>query len=136
MNITQGVPRIKEIINAVRNISTPIITVALADEKDQRLARRVKARIERTTLGTIQIFRTKNKINLGEISEYLEQVFLPDDLFVLIKLSPRRIRTMQLEITMDSIIDCICSTRLPIPTIKPTQVFQIMFSGKLKYFKS
>lgn len=57
MNITQGVPRIKEIINAVRNISTPIITVALADEKDERLARRVKARIERTTLGKIQICR-------------------------------------------------------------------------------
>lgn len=51
MNITQGVPRIKEIINAVRNISTPIITVALANDKDEKLARRVKARIEKTTLG-------------------------------------------------------------------------------------
>lgn len=27
MNVTLGVPRIKEIINAARNISTPIITV-------------------------------------------------------------------------------------------------------------
>ncbi len=29
MNITLGVPRIKEIINAAKNISTPIITVRL-----------------------------------------------------------------------------------------------------------
>lgn len=29
MNITQGVPRIKEIINANSNISTPIITACL-----------------------------------------------------------------------------------------------------------
>uniref|UniRef100_A0A914M3S4 DNA-directed RNA polymerase n=1 Tax=Meloidogyne incognita TaxID=6306 RepID=A0A914M3S4_MELIC len=51
MNITQGVPRIKEIINAVRSISTPIITVSLSNDKDEKLAKRVKARIERTTLG-------------------------------------------------------------------------------------
>jgi DNA-directed RNA polymerase III subunit RPC1 len=86
MNITQGVPRIKEIINSVRNISTPVITVALADEKDEKLARRVKARIEKTTL--------------GEISDYIEQIFQPDELFVLIKLNTRRIRSMQLEVTM------------------------------------
>ena len=29
MNVTLGVPRIKEIINATKNISTPIITVRL-----------------------------------------------------------------------------------------------------------
>uniref|UniRef100_A0A0M3HK79 DNA-directed RNA polymerase n=1 Tax=Ascaris lumbricoides TaxID=6252 RepID=A0A0M3HK79_ASCLU len=51
MNITQGVPRIKEIINGVKLISTPIITAALSNEKDESLARRVKARIEKTTLG-------------------------------------------------------------------------------------
>lgn len=51
MNITQGVPRIKEIINAVKTISTPIITAALLDPYDESLARRVKARIEKTTLG-------------------------------------------------------------------------------------
>jgi DNA-directed RNA polymerase III subunit RPC1 len=53
MNITQGVPRIKEIINAVKCISTPVITATLVDEKDQNLARRVKARIEKTTLGIV-----------------------------------------------------------------------------------
>uniref|UniRef100_A0AC34GAH0 DNA-directed RNA polymerase n=1 Tax=Panagrolaimus sp. ES5 TaxID=591445 RepID=A0AC34GAH0_9BILA len=39
MNITQGVPRIKEIINAVRLISTPVITVKLLDPTDEVLAR-------------------------------------------------------------------------------------------------
>nr|CAD2195630.1 unnamed protein product [Meloidogyne enterolobii] len=108
MNITQGVPRIKEIINAVRSISTPIITVSLSNDKDEKLAKRVKARIERTTL--------------GEVSEYVEQIFLPDDMFVLVKLNVRRIRELQLEVTPDSIIQSICSARLPIPSIKSSQV--------------
>ncbi|CAD5229444.1 unnamed protein product [Bursaphelenchus okinawaensis] len=107
MNITEGVPRIKEIINAVRNISTPVITVSLKNEKDEKLARRVKARIEKTTL--------------GEISEYVEQVFMPDDSFVLIKLSARRIRLLQLEVTMDSICRAIQGAKLPIP-LKNRQV--------------
>jgi len=29
MNVTLGVPRIREIINAVKNIATPIITIPL-----------------------------------------------------------------------------------------------------------
>lgn len=32
MNVTLGVPRIKEIINASKKISTPIITVYLDDD--------------------------------------------------------------------------------------------------------
>ena len=42
MNITLGVPRIKEIINASKKISTPIITVVLDNENDPEYARRVK----------------------------------------------------------------------------------------------
>lgn len=56
MNITQGVPRIKEIINAVKQISTPVITVCLTNSEDEKLARRVKARLEKTTLGKICLF--------------------------------------------------------------------------------
>lgn len=51
MNITLGVPRIKEIINAAKNISTPIITAELVANKDQKETRKVKGRIERTLLG-------------------------------------------------------------------------------------
>ena len=42
MNITQGVPRIKEIINASKTISTPIITAELEDPTDPDLARRLQ----------------------------------------------------------------------------------------------
>jgi DNA-directed RNA polymerase III subunit RPC1 len=100
MNITEGVPRIKEIINAVKQISTPIITAEVINNRDEMLVRRVKARIEKTTL--------------GEISEYIEQVFLSDDTFILVKLSPSRIRLLQLEVTMDSIMSSIRSAKLPI----------------------
>ena len=53
MNITLGVPRIKEIINASKKISTPIITAELKTNNDPEFARRVKGRIEKTTLGEI-----------------------------------------------------------------------------------
>ncbi|MGH0152595.1 UNVERIFIED_CONTAM: hypothetical protein FKN15_022766 [Acipenser sinensis] len=85
MNITLGVPRIKEIINASKNISTPIITAHLDMDDDADFARLVKGRIEKTLL--------------GEISEYIEEVFLPDDCFILVKLSLERIRLLRLEIS-------------------------------------
>ena len=50
MSITQGVPRIKEIINASKEISTPVITCELYHQKDVRAARIVKGRIEKTYL--------------------------------------------------------------------------------------
>lgn len=53
MNVTLGVPRIKEIINGAKNISTPIMRVALAVDKDVVAARLVKGRLERTTLGQV-----------------------------------------------------------------------------------
>lgn len=93
MNITQGVPRIKEIINCVKNISTPIITACLQDDKDLEAARRVKGRIEKTTL--------------GEITEYIEEVFAAENVFLLLKISLQRIEILKLEISMDSIVDSI-----------------------------
>ena len=53
MNITLGVPRIKEIINASKAISTPIITAELDVNDDQEYARIVKGRIEKTLLGEV-----------------------------------------------------------------------------------
>lgn len=103
MNITLGVPRIKEIINASKKINTPIITVSLEDEHDAEFARRVKGRIEKTTL--------------GEVSEYFEEVFLPDDCFLLIKLDVDRIKLLKLEVNADSIRYNICTA--PKLKIKP-----------------
>ncbi len=50
MNVTMGVPRIKEIINASKAISTPIIQASLEDSQSPDSARRVKSRIETTVL--------------------------------------------------------------------------------------
>ena len=52
-DITLGVPRIKEIINASRTISTPIITANLECDSDPEQARVVKGRIEKTLLGEV-----------------------------------------------------------------------------------
>lgn len=53
MNITQGVPRIVEIINASKMISTPVITAEIINKHDMEYARKIKARIEKTTLGEV-----------------------------------------------------------------------------------
>jgi len=53
MNVTLGVPRIKEIINAARKVSTPIIKAELVNPYDASQARAVKGRLERTELGQV-----------------------------------------------------------------------------------
>jgi DNA-directed RNA polymerase III subunit RPC1 len=53
MNVTLGVPRIKEIIDGLANIKTPIITAILESDDDINTARIVKGRIEKTTLGQV-----------------------------------------------------------------------------------
>ncbi|KAK7754702.1 DNA-directed RNA polymerase III subunit C1 (rpo31) [Diatrype stigma] len=48
MSITQGVPRIKEIINASKLISTPVIKCPLENNKQIEVAHIVRSRIEKT----------------------------------------------------------------------------------------
>ncbi|KFM60621.1 DNA-directed RNA polymerase III subunit RPC1, partial [Stegodyphus mimosarum] len=109
MNITQGVPRIGEIINASKVISTPVITALLDINDDLEFARRVKGRIEKTLL--------------GEVSDYLEEVFLPDSCFILVKLNLERIRLLQLEVNADTILYSICTSNIPeIKGIKPQNI--------------
>ncbi|XP_067828587.1 DNA-directed RNA polymerase III subunit RPC1 isoform X1 [Heptranchias perlo] len=105
MNITLGVPRIKEIINASKSISTPIITAHLDVDDDADFARLVKGRIEKTLL--------------GEISEYVEEVFLPDDCFILVKLSLERIRLLRLEVNAETVRYSICTSKL---RVKPGDI--------------
>jgi DNA-directed RNA polymerase III subunit RPC1 len=73
MNVTLGVPRIKEIINAAKNISTPIITAMLISDRDVLSARIVKSSIEKTVLGEVAD-RIKYKIKAGQpyFSVYLD----------------------------------------------------------------
>ncbi|KAF2885542.1 hypothetical protein ILUMI_20610 [Ignelater luminosus] len=98
MNITQGVPRIKEIINATKNISTPIIRASLVNPHDPEFARRVKVRIERTTL--------------GEITSYIDDVYTKNDCFLLIKLDYERIKLLQLEVSAETIRYSLCTSKL------------------------
>ncbi|KAI5923118.1 hypothetical protein F4810DRAFT_670455 [Camillea tinctor] len=56
MSITQGVPRIKEIINASKVISTPVITCPLQNNKSMEAAKSVRARIEKTYLEDVLRF--------------------------------------------------------------------------------
>ena len=116
MNITLGVPRIKEIINASKRISTPIVTVRLDNDKDPEFARVVKGRMEKTTL--------------GEVSEYIEEVFLPDDCFLLIKLDLERIKLLKLEVSADSIRYALCTSKLKIKPNECTVVGQSIITVK------
>ncbi|XP_030370344.1 DNA-directed RNA polymerase III subunit RPC1 [Scaptodrosophila lebanonensis] len=105
MNITQGVPRIVEIINATKTISTPIITAELRDNTNMEYARQVKARIEKTTL--------------GELSSYVEVVCDPYSCHLAIGIDMARIKVLGLHIDLDSIVASILKSRL---RIKPNQV--------------
>jgi DNA-directed RNA polymerase III subunit RPC1 len=105
MNITQGVPRIVEIINATKAISTPIITAEIEDNLSMEFARRVKARIEKTTL--------------GEVTSFLEEVYRNDSCFLLIKLDLDRIRLLGLEVNADTVKYSLCTSKIK---LKPNQV--------------
>jgi DNA-directed RNA polymerase III subunit RPC1 len=72
MNVTLGVPRLKEIINASKLISTPIITAKLEQDDNKIAARVVKAGIEKTTL--------------GEVSTYIKEVFSSNACYISIEL--------------------------------------------------
>lgn len=92
MNVTLGVPRIKEIINAARNISTPIITAPLAIPDSLPAARIVKGRIELT--------------RLGEVCDWMQEIYACDASqppAICLKVDMRVIQQLQLEITLDDI---------------------------------
>lgn len=91
MDITQGVPRIKEIINATPTISTPIITVELQNNQDEISARVCKGRLERTLL--------------GEVAEYIKEVFTPEMCFLDIQLDSDAIQKLYLPVPARSVCD-------------------------------
>ncbi|KAJ0395349.1 hypothetical protein ATCC90586_007781 [Pythium insidiosum] len=89
MNVTLGVPRLKEIINASKMISTPIITAALVCKTDERSARIVKGQIEKTTL--------------GEIAVHIKEVFARDQAYLSVKLDMEAIEQLHLSINAHSV---------------------------------
>jgi len=86
MNVTLGVPRIKEIINATKDISTPIISAKLVNEKDVISARIVKGRLEKTLL--------------GEIASYIKEMYTPKGCYLEIELDLHATEALKLEISV------------------------------------
>lgn len=102
MNVTLGVPRIKEIINASKTINTPIIRASLVCDDKEAAARIVKGRVETTTL--------------GDISEYIEENISSSRTFVEIRIDPETVRSLQLEVDVSSVCDAIVrAPKLKIP---------------------
>ncbi|KAJ6543970.1 hypothetical protein B0H19DRAFT_1169181 [Mycena capillaripes] len=89
MNVTLGVPRIKEIINASKNISTPIISCKLVTADSEASARIVKARLEKTLL--------------GDIASVLEEAWAPEYTYIGIIIDTDAIQKLQLELTLDDV---------------------------------
>jgi len=89
MNVTLGVPRLKEIINASKNISTPIITAKLVQDDNKVGARIVKAGIEKTTL--------------GEIATYIKEVYSSGDCYLSVQLDMDAIHQLRLNIHAESV---------------------------------
>ena len=96
MNVTLGVPRIKEIINATDKISTPIIRARLENESSVVAARIVKGRIEKT--------------ELGDVAEYIKEVYSPQGCYLSLKIDIAASEALQLEVTIESIKDSILKT--------------------------
>ncbi|KXX75608.1 DNA-directed RNA polymerase III subunit RPC1 [Madurella mycetomatis] len=93
MSITQGVPRIKEIINASKLISTPVITCELENKVDIKAARIVKGRIEKTYI--------------SDVVSYIDDEWLPDVAKITLQVDMQVLSDMQLGITMKDIADAI-----------------------------
>jgi DNA-directed RNA polymerase III subunit RPC1 len=93
MNVTLGVPRIKEIINAAKTISTPIITAPLSIDNSLPFARVVKGRVERVTL--------------GEVCEYMEERYGPLECAIVFRLDKKAISMLQLDVTIDRVREAI-----------------------------
>ncbi|KAK2077195.1 hypothetical protein QBZ16_004829 [Prototheca wickerhamii] len=89
MNVTLGVPRLKEIINAAKNISTPLMQVALAVDTSEQAARIVKGRLERTLL--------------GGVASSIQVVFSATSSFVRVRLDLERVRRLQLGLDAASV---------------------------------
>ncbi|KAF8516682.1 hypothetical protein JB92DRAFT_2909925 [Gautieria morchelliformis] len=89
MNVTLGVPRIKEIINASKTISTPIISCKLVASQSEHSARIVKGRLEKT--------------HLGDIASVIEEAWAAEYTYIGIIIDTEAIRKLQLELTLDDI---------------------------------
>lgn len=93
MSITQGVPRIKEIINASRVISTPVITCRLESPYEEVAARFVKAVVEKTFL--------------KDIVAFVQDVWWSEAGTISMKIDWSQVERLGLRITLDDVMQAI-----------------------------
>jgi DNA-directed RNA polymerase III subunit RPC1 len=93
MSITQGVPRIKEIINASSTISTPVITCELSNKISESAARIVKARVEKTFL--------------RDIISYVEDVWHPSGAYIAMRIDWDTVNALFVDVQPHDIISAI-----------------------------
>ncbi|XP_027910039.1 DNA-directed RNA polymerase III subunit 1 isoform X1 [Vigna unguiculata] len=97
MNVTLGVPRVKEIMNGNKKISTPIITAILEKDDSANTARIVKGRIEKT--------------NLGQVAKSIKVVLTSRIASVVITLDMERIQDAHLNIDANIVKESILQTK-------------------------
>lgn len=90
MNVTLGVPRIKEIINAAKVISTPIISCKLVTSDSEPSARIVKGRLEKT--------------HLGDVASVLEEAWAPEYTYLGVIVDVDAIQKLQVRVFPSLII--------------------------------
>ncbi|KAI9745421.1 MAG: hypothetical protein M1818_000955 [Claussenomyces sp. TS43310] len=97
MSITEGVPRIKEIINASKAISTPVITCPLENPNDIIVARVVKGRIEKTYI--------------ADAIRFVEEMWTASRSTICLSVDTQRLSRMHLDLGAEDIANAICKHR-------------------------
>jgi len=98
MNVTLGVPRLKEIINASKLISTPIIEARLIQNHSVVSARIVKGQIEKTTL--------------GGVVRYIKEVHCSQGSYISIRLDTNVIKNLHLNVNAQTVRTAILNSVL------------------------
>lgn len=114
MNVTLGVPRIKEIINASSNIQTPIIEVYLKNSSDLMVAKLVK--------------NTINPLYIETVAEYITEVYEPSGCYLELKLDVPLIKAKLLNVTVEAVAESILKAKLK---LKPKHV-KIVSPSKIR----
>jgi DNA-directed RNA polymerase III subunit RPC1 len=95
MNITMGVPRIREIINATKKINTPVMSIKLKNPINEEQAKFIRGYTERTTL--------------GDIASYIKERYRPKapSCSIIIKLDQDRMRALRVFVSAEKIAHAI-----------------------------
>jgi DNA-directed RNA polymerase III subunit RPC1 len=97
MSITQGVPRIKEIINASKVISTPVISCPLENNKQIEAARVVKGRIEKTYI--------------SDVIRFIEDMWSAKRATLCLSVDTEVLNDMHLGMSVEDIAEAICRNK-------------------------